>query len=398
MEFFRDTQLDFMKYRKVFVVVSALLLLAGFVEAAIDDLNVGIDFAGGTQLTVIFQEEPQIDELRSLLGQAGLTDASLQRFGEANSNEVLIKTSTVAGTEEGSREDVVAALDQRYNQGLDLALDLNRTGADALAEALTQADPDNVAGTQTDSGAAHYAGVAEAVADLKDNDGLIREWDEVSALSGISPAVASWLRENATIGKYAVVGIENVGPQMGKELRLKGFLAVISALVGMMIYIWLRFELRFGIGAVVATIHDVGITLGLFAIAGFEFNLTTIAAFLTLVGYSVNDTVVVFDRVRENMGLHRRKPMVELMNLSINQTLSRTILTSGTTLLTVASLFFLGGDVLRGFSFVLLVGIIVGTYSSIFIACPFTLLWEKYFGSDVRSRRREASAAKRRSA
>jgi preprotein translocase subunit SecF len=320
---------------------------------------------------------------------------------------VLVKTSTVDGTEEGSRDDVVAALDQRYNAGVDLTLDLNRTGADALAEALTSADPDSVAGVQADSGAAHYAGVAEVIAKLRADDGLIRSWDEIStapaageaeAVSGVSPGVASWLRDNATIGNYAVVGIENVGPQIGKELRRKGFLAVASALLGMLAYIWVRFELRFGIGAVVASLHDVGITLGLFAIAGFEFNLTTIAAFLTLVGYSVNDTVVVFDRVRENMGIHRRMPMVELMNFSINQTLSRTILTSGTTLLTVGSLFFLGGDVLRGFSFVLMIGIVVGTYSSVFIACPFALLWEQYFGSEVRGRRREAAAAKRKSA
>ena len=148
------------------------------------------------------------------------------------------------------------------------------------------------------------------------------------------------------------------------------------SIIGMLAYIWVRFELRFGIGAVVATIHDVLVVLGLYALFGFEFNLTTIAAFLTLVGYSVNDTVVVFDRVRENMRKSRRKDFEQTIDESINQTLSRTLLTSGTTLLAVASLLAFGGEVLRGFSFVMTVGVVVGTYSSIWVASSFTLLWE----------------------
>jgi preprotein translocase SecF subunit len=158
----------------------------------------------------------------------------------------------------------------------------------------------------------------------------------------------------------------------------------------MLVYIWIRFELRFGIGAVMACLHDVLVTLGLYALFGFEFNLTTVAAFLTLIGYSVNDTVVIFDRIRENMRKSRRKPLIEIMNESINQTLSRTILTGGSTLLALAALLWLGGDVIRGFAFVMLVGILVGTYSSIYVASPFALLWERYFG--VKGERRAAPA------
>ena len=154
-------------------------------------------------------------------------------------------------------------------------------------------------------------------------------------------------------------------------------LAVLASMLGMLVYIWVRFELRFGIGALAAAVHDVLVTLGLFAFAGFEFNLTTVAAFLTLVGYSVNDTVVVFDRVRENMRRSRRTPLLEVMNQSLNQTLSRTILTGGTTLTACLALMILGGEVLRGFAFILFVGVIVGTYSSIYIASPFALLWEQ---------------------
>ncbi|MCP4654948.1 MAG: protein translocase subunit SecF, partial [bacterium] len=175
--------------------------------------------------------------------------------------------------------------------------------------------------------------------------------------------------------------------QIGSELTRKGILSVALSLVGMLLYIWYRFELRYGIGALVAVFHDFLITLGLFALVNYEFNLPTIAAFLTLVGYSVNDTVVIFDRVRENRRRDRRAPLVNIMNKSLNQTLSRTILTSGTTLMVVGCLFFLGGEVIRGFAFVLLVGIVVGTYSSIFVASPFALLWERFFGREAREQR-----------
>jgi preprotein translocase subunit SecF len=182
-----------------------------------------------------------------------------------------------------------------------------------------------------------------------------------------------------------VLSSENVGPQVGSELRKKGLYAVAWSLFGMLLYIWLRFELRFGVGATMATLHDVLVTLGLFAFAGFEFNLTTIAAFLTLIGYSVNDTVVVFDRVRENLRKSPGKPLLEVMNRSINQTLSRTLLTGGTTLLACLALMIWGGEVLRGFAFILFVGVIVGTYSSIYIASPFTLLWEQLSAKRTRT-------------
>jgi preprotein translocase subunit SecF len=188
------------------------------------------------------------------------------------------------------------------------------------------------------------------------------------------------------VGTFALLGAENVGPQVGRELRIKGIWAVILSLVGMLVYIWIRFELRFGIGAVLASFHDVMVVLGLYALMDYEFNLTTVAAFLTLVGYSVNDTVVIFDRVRENLRLTRRVPLLEVINRSVNETLSRTVLTSGTTLLATTALFIWGGDVLRGFAFVLTAGIIVGTYSSVYMASPFVILWEELF-----SRRRAAA-------
>ncbi len=404
MEFLRDTNIDFMKYRKVFVVVSAILAIAAILAVFVHGkLNIGVDFAGGTQLTLKFQEEPQIDEIRSVLQRAGFSEAQIQRFGEEGANEVLIRTpldeeetaaaegaqgesaDAVEAAEDGERRSgqrrMLAALDQQYNAEAAGAFDLNRSGSAALAGLLMEIDPAGLvdpAPEADDSQArAHYEAIADAVLEAREEPGIFTSWDEVAAAEGVSPDLLSSLRERAALGRYALLGAESVGPQIGQELRTKGVLAVVLSMVGMLIYIWVRFELRFGIGALVATLHDVLIVLGAYALMDFEFNLTTVAAFLTLVGYSVNDTVVIFDRVRENLRLTRREPLVEVINRSINQTLTRTILTSGTTLIATASLLVLGGDVLRGFAFVLTLGIVVGTYSSVYVASPVTVLWEE---------------------
>jgi len=400
MEFFRDTHIDFMKYRKYWIIVSLALVVIGIFSVFVHGkLNVGIDFAGGTQLTLQFAEEPELDDLRRILNQAGVEDSTLQRFGDSEAHEVLIKTPVVEGTEEGARDPVVDALDAEFNaehyaaEGAEasaVALDLNRAGVEDVTSFLAARDPEGrlAGGTVDPALPSPYAGVADAVIEVRRENGIITSWDEVGNAPGVGSEVATALEADAYLGEFAVLGIENVGPQMGRELRLKGILAVILSLLGMLAYIWIRFELRFGIGALMAVLHDVLVGLGLFALAGFEFNLTTIAAFLTLVGYSVNDTVVIFDRVRENMQKSPSTPLLETMNRSINECLSRTVLTSGTTLLAVGALLVLGGDVLRGFAFVLTIGVFVGTYSSIYIASPFALLWENLFSDAARAARK----------
>ena len=393
MEILSKTNIDFMKYRKIWVIFSlALILLATFSVFFAGKLNLGIDFAGGTQLTVKFSESPEIEELRRLFLDAGVDDALIQRFGDQEDNEALIKTSLVEGSEEGRRDQLVAILDQAFNAGRTASFDLNQSGSDALRELLVSLDPDAIEGDEA-ARDAHYATTAAAVGEVRRQAGLISDWGELAGASGLSAASLAALQENAALGEFAVLGADNVGPQIGAELRRKGVLAVVMSLLGMLCYIWYRFELRFGIGALVAVVHDIFITLGLFALAGFEFNLTTIAGFLTLVGYSVNDSVVVFDRVRENLRRTRSEPLVAVMNRSLNQTLSRTVLTSGTTLLVVGSLLFLGGDVLRGFGFIMTVGVFAGTYSSIYIASPFALLWEERFGRGAKARAASAAGA-----
>jgi preprotein translocase subunit SecF len=370
------------------VVMVLASIFAIFVHGA---LNLGIDFAGGTQVTLKFQARPQIDELRNVVSAIG--DAQIQRFGEEDANEVIIKTATVEGSEEGNQVAIIEALDRRFNGDSAGGFDLNRRGSGAMAALLVEIDPDRVVAQDREVARQHYAEIADAILEQRREDGLLSSWEEVAAVDGVSREVRDALERQTYLGDFALLGSENVGPQIGAELRQKGILAVVSSLIGMLIYIWFRFELRFGIGALVAVTHDVLIVLGMFAVAGFEFNLTTIAGFLTLIGYSVNDSVVVFDRVRENLRRSRREPLVQIMNQSLNQTLSRTVLTSSTTLLAVGSLLFLGGDVLRGFAFIITVGVIVGTYSSIYVASPFALLWEQWFGKDRKQRASTQAAA-----
>ena len=395
MEFLQETRFDFMKYRRFWVVLSIVLVIASVVAIFVHGkLNVGVDFAGGTQVTLKFQERPEVDEIRGVLAAAGLADAQLQRFGEEDSNEVLIRAPLPAEGEAATatQERILAALDERYNPERP-GFDLNRSGADAVADLLVRLDPEDVVEGGGETARSHYEGIAEAILDRREDLALFGSWEQVGAVEGVSPEILEALRANASLGTFAILGAENVGPQVGRELRSKGIWAVILSLVGMLIYIWIRFELRFGVGAVVASFHDVMVVLGLYALLDFEFNLTTVAAFLTLVGYSVNDTVVIFDRVRENLRLTRRAPLLEVINRSVNETLSRTVMTSGTTLLATGALLIWGGDVLRGFAFVLTVGIIVGTYSSVYIASPFTVLWEELFSKRRAAAGKDASKA-----
>jgi preprotein translocase subunit SecF len=261
-------------------------------------------------------------------------------------------------------------------------------GAASLADVLYAADPDQQLANGEQAARDHYRAVADRVMESRRQRGMFASPDDLASIEGLSAPAQSVLRERTGLGTFSVVSAENVGPTIGRELRTRGVLAVVLSLLGMMAYIWWRFEFRFGVGAMIASAHDVIVTLGLYALLGYEFNLTTIAAFLTLVGYSVNDKIVSFDRVRENLRKSHSGDVVALLNRSLNQMLSRTLLTGGTTIMATAMLWLFGGDAIRGFSFIILVGVIVGTYSSIYIASPFALLWEQWFGG--RGKREDA--------
>lgn len=210
---------------------------------------------------------------------------------------------------------------------------------------------------------------------------LIRTQSTTAELEGLAQKVEAALQEHFGAEDVDLRRAEMVGPQVGKDLRKKGLMAVIWAFVGILVYITWRFELRFALGAVIATIHDVLITLGAFSLFGKEIDLPIIAAFLAIIGYSLNDSIIVLDRIRENMGKYAKQGFATTINRSINETLSRTVLTSGTTLLVILALFVFGGGVIHNFAFAMLVGVLVGTYSSIFVASPVILLWDKGTGS-----------------
>lgn len=207
---------------------------------------------------------------------------------------------------------------------------------------------------------------------------LLRAQESTTALKGLAQQIGAALENAYGINTFEVRRTEMVGPQVGKELRSQGLMAILYAMIGVLAYVTWRFEFRFAVGAIVALLHDVLITLGAFSLFGKEIDLPIIAAFLAIVGYSLNDTIIVYDRIRENSGKYSRKDLAFIINRSINETLSRTVLTSGTTLLVVLALFVFGGGVIHNFAFALLIGIIIGTYSSIFVASPVLVYWDEY--------------------
>jgi len=213
----------------------------------------------------------------------------------------------------------------------------------------------------------------------EENEYIIRVVETDLDVTLLSELVMEHLTDHFGEGSVELRRVDMVGPRVGEDLKRKGLLAVVLAVVGILIYVSVRFELRYALGAVAALVHDSVITLGAFSIMNYEVSLPIVAAILTVIGYSINDTIVVFDRIRENLRKARKEPEEEVMNRSINETLSRTIITSGVTLLAVLALLFLGGGVIHDFAFALTVGILVGTYSSIYVASPVVLAWNKLF-------------------
>jgi preprotein translocase subunit SecF len=229
----------------------------------------------------------------------------------------------------------------------------------------------------------------------KQHSGLIKNLDELGSVPGVTPQVLNVIKQVTYPDSVAVVGTEVVGPKIGAELQRKAVLAVLYALGGMLVYIAFRFEWIYGAAAVIAVFHDTLITIGLFSLFNKEITLTVVAALLTLVGYSMNDTIVTFDRIRENLKILRREELEPLINKSVNQTLSRTVLTSGLTLLTALALFLFGGQVLNGFAFALVCGIIVGTYSSVFVASPILIFWHNFLEGRKRGARSAVAAPRK---
>ena len=393
IELFKEPNIDWMGKAKYFYTLSAILLIAGWTAIFLKGgpagggLPYSIDFKGGTNVDVRFAQAPNIDKIRSGLSAQGLGNSEIQTVSDiatSNSNEVLIFVEQKSeGDEAGeaSKTRVLSALNAIYGVANSSQPDVNAATPSTLTAFLTQRDPLLLSTNAGD----RYQQLAKKILDYRDtNDrGVLTNFDDLKKADGVTPAVLSALKANYALGSFAIRGVEIVGPKVGGELRRQAIYVTLYALGGMPVYIAFRFELVYGAAAVLAVFHDVLITLGFFSLLHFEISLTVIAALLTLVGYSMNDTIVIFDRIRENNRLLRRQPFPEVVNKSINQTLSRTILTSGLTFLTVLVLFLMGGQVLRAFSFALVVGIVVGTYSSFGIAAPLVVAWNHWRGQGV---------------
>lgn len=308
----KKTSIDFLSMRKITMIISIILMIASIVGLSVRGLNFGIDFTGGTLVEVGYSESVKIESVREQLTTAGFGDAVVQHFGTAK--DVMIRLPAI------ERENAAG-----------ISGDIMKTLRSASGETL--------------------AGTIEG-----------QNTDQQCVSNGETGACQVQMRR-----------VEFVGPQVGDELANQGGLAMIYALIGILIYVAVRFKWQFSLGSIVALVHDVVITLGAFAIFQFDFSLSVLAAVLAVIGYSLNDTIVVFDRIRENFRKMRKGDRFDVVNASINDTLPRTILTSLTTLFVVLTLFVFGGEVLHGFSIALLIGIVVGTYSSIFIASPSVL-------------------------
>ena len=310
--FKKDLRIDFLGQRRITTIASLVVIVAGLVSIVVQGLHWGLDFTGGTLVEVRYQNQSSVDEIRSQLASADIENATVQYFG--TSRDIMVRVPTAQG--QGSAAQFSSAIVEALREPYGEILVESRDGGLQLCE--------DSAGT-----------VQECLVQMR--------------------------------------RVEFVGPKVGQELTEQGGLAMLYALIGILVYVAWRFEWRFAIGSVSALVHDVAITVGVFSIFQIEFSLAVLAALLAVIGYSLNDTIVVFDRIRENFRKYRKGTSYEVINRSVNQTLRRTVLTSLTTLLVVLTLLIFGGEVIRGFSIALLIGVLVGTYSSIFIASPVVL-------------------------
>jgi len=377
MELFRNTNYDFLGKKWPFIILSLILTAAGLISLALKGgPRYGIDFKGGALVTVTFAQRPPVDKVRAVLDAKGL-NADVQEVQGKQDDIIGINVREDTALQ-AARQTIVDSLDAAFGQPANGKTNINAVGASALADALRV--PLQAAGAGLSD--PQLNDLANNIMEYrKQHSGLIRNLDDLRSVPGVTPKVLDVLKQVTYPDQLAVVSVEVVGARIGAELQRKAILAVLYALGGMLVYIAFRFEWIYGAAAVIAVFHDTIITIGLFSLFNKEISLTVVAALLTLVGYSMNDTIVTFDRIRENLKILRREKLEPLINLSVNQTLSRTVLTSGLTLLTALALFLFGGQVLNGFSFALVCGIIVGTYSSVYVAAPILVFFNNFMES-----------------
>jgi preprotein translocase subunit SecF len=378
MQIFKKPNFTFMKYKYIALGFSAIIIIIGLLNINFGKgLTPGIDFAGGTLVRIKFSNPIPVADIRDALTRADLGSSKIQAVGDTET-EYMIRTMQMIGDEEQDQdieaheimgqkvvdvlrgEDVKAALDSGK-------FDLNSVDEGGLSRIIAADFPDEA------------EGAARQIIAFRVANGIITSYEQIEQEIGISNDIVRSLQDKSILSRLAVLSRESVGPQVGFDLRRKATQATVWALLGMLIYIGIRFKFAYGVAAILTLTHDVLITIGIFSLTNREINLPVIAAILTIVGYSLNDTIVIFDRVRDNLKLLRKKEFDDLLDASINQTLSRTVITSGTTFVTVAALFLFGGEVINDFAFTMMIGVVVGTYSSIYQSCSILYFWKKLF-------------------
>jgi len=386
LQVFHDAGFQLMGRTKyVFMIFSALCMTLAVIFIVTPGFNYGIDFAGGTAVQVRFAEDPNLDKLRAALDATGAAGVSLQRIGDPKDHEILIRVERDIAAEKkgeeggGVSQRVIEALKNLEGTPDPARIDLNVTSEPALrdwiAAHLQTSDPQAAPSAAADAAAAILRARTA-------RGGLFSDPAQVGQIPGLPASIATALKDGAVLGKFSVRGVDFVGPTAGAELMKNTLMAILAAVALILVYVWFRFhKVAWGLAAVIALVHDVVIAAGAVAFFRKEFSLTVVAALLTIVGYSINDTIVVFDRVRENLRLYRDQDFEKVVNASVNQTLSRTVLTVFTVFVAVMALYLYGGEKLNPMSFCLLVGIIFGSYSSVFVAAGLLVLANRWLGS-----------------
>ncbi len=388
-----NTKIDFMGRRHIFAVVSVVCVVVSIILVIYPGPKYGIDFTGGFQIQIPFDDDVTTADIRGALNKIGITNAEVVKFGSER-NQFLISVQETSPISPEQKRQVKARLaDEFAEQGMvEESLQITSSG-DRLEVRFSQTvDTERLERVLEDAGLEVRDHREDEITNTEEGEGgdvcnapvcrilPLDEYKYEVDLVGISGQVLNGLREH--LGEERVHNPEHtiyVGPTVGNQLKMAGIKSLLYALGFIMLYIAVRFDLRFAPGAVVALIHDIVITLGVFVIIGHEVTLPIIAALLTIVGYSLNDTIVVFDRIRENFQKLRERELALVVNQSINETLSRTLLTSLTTLVTVGTIFFVGKGLIQDFALALIIGVVIGTYSSIFVASPVVVFLDKRF-------------------
>lgn len=376
MDIFVNTNVDFLKYKVPAFFLSFVIIVGGFVSIYLrHGLAYGVDFSGGTAIHLKFRNAVPLENVRSALNRGGFPDSGVQGFTEPT--EILVRLpQKVSSADEitmiGQKVLLLMQSDVLKQPAPAGKLDLGAATSNQLVEYLMLKDPLGIKSSD------RYTAEVAKISKLKnDNQGLLPSIDQ---MQNVDPKVLASLKDGYYVGNVVSLSTEYVGPVVGADLRQKATLAVVWSLIGMLVYIWIRFKFTWSFAVIVCLTHDVLVTLAFVSYFNREISLTVIAAFLTIVGYSVNDTVVVYDRVRDNLKSMRTQPLEAIFNASINQTLSRTILTAGTVFIVTVVLYLFGGAVINDFAFCMLVGVVSGTYSTIYQASAMIVTYEKFFG------------------